>query len=247
MENKGWYQKNSEIKIKEIVEDKYPNYKYLGGYTGADGKLTLKCKKCEYEFEYTAQIIRPSRNKTIVCKGCTDRKKYLDIKLKAINKYIKQLEKECIRCEREIRKQIDTLKKVINKECIECGQTFTTSKENVVYCSNECSKKYNNRKKDKRIYKNGKPDLSITLNKLIRRDKCICHICGAKCDTKDFYYKDSIFIAGEQYPSIDHVIAIANGGLHSWNNIKLAHRSCNSQKRDREYKIERNNQLSMWV
>lgn len=32
------------------------------------------------------------------------------------------------------------------------------------------------------------------------------------------------------YPTIDHIIPLSKGGLHSWNNIQLAHLSCNSSK-----------------
>jgi len=32
------------------------------------------------------------------------------------------------------------------------------------------------------------------------------------------------------YPSIEHVIPIAKGGKHTWDNVKLAHRKCNMEK-----------------
>lgn len=40
------------------------------------------------------------------------------------------------------------------------------------------------------------------------------------------------FIAGNMYPSIDHVRPLSRGGLHEWGNVKLAHRICNSIKKD---------------
>ena len=40
------------------------------------------------------------------------------------------------------------------------------------------------------------------------------------------------FIADNMYPSIDHVKLLARGGLHEWSNVKLAHRICNSIKKD---------------
>jgi len=42
------------------------------------------------------------------------------------------------------------------------------------------------------------------------------------------------FIAGNMYPSIDHVVPLSRGGLHEWGNVKLAHRICNSIKKDND-------------
>lgn len=112
------------------------------------------------------------------------------------------------------------------KVCIECGKPFIS--KNVTYkcCSEECSKKHQNRNKDKRIYRNGKPDLSITLTKLYMRDGGVCQICGRAidfdCDCNSDYY-----------PSIDHIMPISKGGLHRWDNVQLACRGCNTAKRDK--------------
>ena len=46
----------------------------------------------------------------------------------------------------------------------------------------------------------------------------------------DHKYKGRYFIVGKKYPSIDHVIPLSKGGTHSWDNVKLAHFSCNSAK-----------------
>ena len=81
-------------------------------------------------------------------------------------------------------------------------------------------------------------DSDITLDGLLRRDGCACHICGGLCDVYDFIKTDKAFIAGNNYPSIDHVIPLAKGGLHSWDNVKVAHRICNSLKGDSYDKAE---------
>lgn len=49
-------------------------------------------------------------------------------------------------------------------------------------------------------------------------------------DSEDYTVDGDVFIAGNWYPSIDHVIPISKGGRHSWDNVKLAHRLCNSVK-----------------
>lgn len=88
--------------------------------------------------------------------------------------------------------------------------------------------------RDKRLKENGNVDYSITLEKLYKRDNGICQICGEKCDYND-YRKDekNSFIAGINYPSIDHIIPISKGGQHTWDNIQLAHIGCNSSKGNR--------------
>lgn len=73
-----------------------------------------------------------------------------------------------------------------------------------------------------------------SLKELYKRDKGICYICGNKCDYEDYTYRGNTFIAGNYYPSIDHVIPISKGGTDDWNNLKLAHRLCNSIKSDKE-------------
>jgi 5-methylcytosine-specific restriction endonuclease McrA len=60
------------------------------------------------------------------------------------------------------------------------------------------------------------------------RDNNKCHICGDAVDWNDSPQ-------GNWYPSIDHVVPLSRGGCHTFDNIKLAHRWCNSVKNDREH------------
>ncbi len=52
--------------------------------------------------------------------------------------------------------------------------------------------------------------------KLLERQKK-CHICGKRFTKAD-------------HPTIDHVVALVNGGAHEASNIALAHHGCNSRK-----------------
>lgn len=51
------------------------------------------------------------------------------------------------------------------------------------------------------------------------RDNQTCHICGTWVSRHD--------------ESLDHVIPLAKGGGHTYDNVKLAHKLCNSKKGDR--------------
>lgn len=118
------------------------------------------------------------------------------------------------------------------KTCIECGKTFKTYRSNQICCSGKCSDKRENRLRDlnrrHKLRENGKVDYSITLKKLFERDKGICHICGKKVNV-------CVDANDNEYGSIDHVLPVSKGGTHTWDNVKLAHRICNSLKKDNIY------------
>ena len=84
--------------------------------------------------------------------------------------------------------------------------------------------------REKMMRHNGPFDASVTLPALIERDNNICQLCGRECNSNDYEVRDGYFIAGNDYPSVDHIIPLANGGLHQWDNVQLAHRRCNSIK-----------------
>ena len=73
-------------------------------------------------------------------------------------------------------------------------------------------------------------DKDITLETLYNRDLGICALCGERCDYTDYIFKGEVFIAGNRYPSIDHIVPISKGGSHTWDNVQLAHKQCNSVK-----------------
>lgn len=72
-------------------------------------------------------------------------------------------------------------------------------------------------------------DKTITLPKLIKRDKGICQICGLPVDCNARSGR-SIY---KYYPTLDHIIPISKGGSHTWKNVRLAHMICNAGKGDR--------------
>lgn len=56
------------------------------------------------------------------------------------------------------------------------------------------------------------------------RDHGICYICLSPVDES---------ARGGSALTMDHVIPAAKGGVHSYANVKLAHRRCNCRKKDR--------------
>lgn len=68
-------------------------------------------------------------------------------------------------------------------------------------------------------------DRSITISKLIERDKGICGICNLAVMANPKKHNDK--------PSIDHIVPIKRGGQHTWENVRLVHCGCNNSRGNR--------------
>ena len=95
----------------------------------------------------------------------------------------------------------------------------------------------NKMKRDKRIKDRDNVD-TISLRELYERDEGICWLCGELCDYNDKEYRVSesghgYLATGPNYPSVDHIVPLSKGGTHTWSNVKLAHKRCNSKKCDK--------------
>lgn len=119
------------------------------------------------------------------------------------------------------------------KVCPICDERFTSTQTKAVYCSQRCNRIAQKRKSGhschrQRARKYGvEYDSSVTLRKLFKRDNGVCQICGKPCDWKDVSQDGYI---GKNYPTIDHIVAMVNGGAHVWDNVQLACMYCNSVK-----------------
>lgn len=198
------------------LNEKYPNFEYVGGYVNSECKVLLKCKKCGELLTKKSSCIRGK--KKLTCFNCM---KLETSKRKEIKKYLKELEcnykKEQNKLLRNISKKIKNNTLLI-KHCRECGNEIITRYIQKEICSKCISRK------------NYKHHSNKSLQQLYERDKGICYICNKKCDYEDYVYRGNTFIAGNYYPSIDHVIPLCKGGTDEWDNLKLAHRICNSYK-----------------
>ena len=212
-----------------IINEKASGFEYAGNYTGSNGNVDLRCKVCGEVRTVSWWTVRHKGIKT--CPDCERSKRQRQDKERLLEKQENKKEK-LLKQERNKRGKavVKLLKNIIKlHRCPVCGE-LTTNKE---YCSASCSNKANNAIKEARrrvLIQNNLIDKDITLDALYQRDKGICHICGKKCDYNDSAYRGKYFIAGRDYPTIDHVMPLAKGGVHSWANVKLAHFHCNSAK-----------------
>lgn len=121
--------------------------------------------------------------------------------------------------------------------CVICGRCFIDARTSTrKTCSHKCAKEYagqvRREHRDKRLTDENIVDRNISLKKLFDRDGGICWICGQPCVWEDRKKRKKRIIPGPLYPTIDHVIPLARGGLHAWDNVRLAHWECNIKKSD---------------
>lgn len=144
---------------------------------------------------------------------------------------LQRKKKEETEAVKKIEKRFYKVAHTVERECVICGTVFyCLDKVDNKTCSPKCSKKLNSLKRDKRIPKERIVDTDITNNRLYVRDNGICWLCGGLCEWEDVTTEGGKIRYGKKYPSIDHVIPISLGGIHSWDNVRLAHLGCNVDK-----------------
>jgi 5-methylcytosine-specific restriction endonuclease McrA len=216
--SKACYSKKYAIEYEIKFAERNTTFK-LVDYSGKNS-VTIECKECGDRIETdSTQAMR--RTKCFVCI-----RNRAEEKAKAIAE--EKLKRKQARA--DLRAKKDRLEKLTRQLERNYQRRLnaekTKEKEKARY-------KYKELVREKRIRNNGRVDKGITLKKLFQRDKGICYLCGKECNYNDYHWNDrGAFIVGKFYPSIDHVVPLSLGGTHTWDNIKLAHISCNSKKKD---------------
>ena len=233
------YSEVSEEQAIEIISQ--AGYDYVSGFFNTHSKVLIRCRQCGGEYERMYAIIRkqlegkyPNEPECPCCK-----RKEIERREKEEHERIEREahEKARLKAERDSRRISNELaRRLAIHVCKNCGQAFCiecSGYNSETYCSEKCQKRYVNRiKNEKRMdrLKHREHDTDITLEKLFKRDGGVCYICGELCQWSDIEEIDGTMVAGEHYPSIDHVRPVAKGGTHTWNNIRLACRHCNTLK-----------------
>lgn len=223
-------------RIKEITNGAC---KYYGNYQrdGDEYKCDIQFVECGHVRTMQAQSLRHwKRGSSPLCMECRN------IQSKA-SKHAHECKQKQVLAKRLCRALDDVIKakkreQTYTRQCICCGETFTTNNEQKLMCSKECQLK---RKKDlKKKYARGdnrykrhgvKENYSITAKAVYKRDKGICWICKGKCNLKDFTrLSNGTVVCGGDYPSVDHIKRIRDGGKDEWENVACAHRRCNWER-----------------
>lgn len=232
--------------IQDRINTKSDKIIYLGGYVNDKSKIYVQCKDCGNIYAKTTKCLRPSGHKNIQCSYCLnilsnirEKERREQLLLNKEQKHLETLQRrESEKAERQ------------TKECAYCGKTFLATYRNSC-CSEDCRRKLLNSKHSdlKRIRNlrkkyNGNYDNNISLKVLYKRDNGKCWICGKPCEWQDKYTTEQGHrVTGANYPSKDHVIPLAKGGTHTWDNVRLAHFKCNTDKGAKLIVKGENNQL----
>ena len=207
----------------EVQERVGDNWIYVSGYEGFNSNIVLKCPLCGKERRITRPTALYGNNPPC---SCVREKKEAEEEIQKVLDFWSELQKP-----RPLKRDI------VISSCKICGRPFVKEGTSV-YCSEGCARKgrriKEQKKNDKRMRRMSESEVDdITLEDLIERDGGICWLCGKPVDERDFFYReDGTFMAGEDYPSVDHVVPLAKGGSHTWTNVRLAHRRCNALKGD---------------
>lgn len=236
------------IRFKQKMSEQ--GFDLVSDYQGGKAKVTLQCRKCGEQFERNAHhLIKDGAR----CPACIEAEREQNRRERDAYEFAEKEQAKAIREAKRAEAEAEQNKRFNELHiCKVCGQEYTVKQymescglrlfSNPGYCSKTCrvnwgkrKKKPKNRKRSHgnhyhRAKKLGLPvEKGVTLPKLYKRDNGICQICGMVCVYSDDWLSDL-------YPSMDHIIPLNNDPLkqggHTWKNVQLAHRICNSNKRD---------------
>lgn len=122
-------------------------------------------------------------------------------------------------------------------ECRECRNRFSPQSSGgrpSVYCSNDCRSAVERRarrvtKLRRKAVERGVDAEAIDPMRVFARDGWMCGICGRKtaASKRGTHHPKA--------PEMDHIVALANGGSHTWGNVQCACRECNGRKGASDY------------
>lgn len=212
---------NADDNEVDAMLKRYANeWEYIGGYTGSDGTTVIR-HRCGYTTRKSMVTIR-HRGDSMRCLVCEQRER-------AERKALEEEQKRKAEAVRFFNRRIPKYELQEMKSCAVCGGFFFGKGST---CGEECRRvktnHYYSMKKDKRRKKAMTEESSqINVRSLYERDGGVCWLCGGLCDLGADPNSD-------KYPSVDHVVPIADGGLDEWDNVRLAHRWCNTKRGDRQ-------------
>lgn len=210
---------------RKLVDERAPDFDYVGGYTNSDGFVDIQCKSCGVVLHKSCVTIR---HRKTVCDNCNRLAAEKSAGQKEKQRKIEADKKKWAKIGKRKAQQLSF------SVCECCGCLFMPISKQNKYCSIDCQHKVLNALgKDKRLRKiaDALVDRNIDLKQLFKRDGGMCSICGKKCRWDDSaVMDDGTFVAFKDYPSIDHIVPLSKGGKHEWANVQLACLSCNSKK-----------------
>ncbi|EMD8985967.1 HNH endonuclease [Pseudomonas aeruginosa] len=127
----------------------------------------------------------------------------------------------------------------IGRTCKGCGKEFVAKQSINIYCSAKCRERESRQRKKlapasvamrrardakRRAIKRNVTVERIDPIKIFERDGWVCHLCGRKT------LKSKRGTLHKRAPELEHIVALADGGTHTWGNLACACSSCNRRK-----------------
>lgn len=177
----------------------------------AIGAQRIKPKTCA---DCGGQYLRHSERKTKRCDTCVELDHWSNeddaLRLKA--------EREAVR-----------LAALTPRACSHCAKPFTPKlHKSAVYCSRRCSiRSSNHRARTRRRSRETSTRVGpVSRAEIMTRDNWTCQICGDPLAL-------NVEFPHPLYPSLDHIVPLSRGGVHTVENLQAAHVICNGRKSDR--------------
>lgn len=108
------------------------------------------------------------------------------------------------------------------RNCGACGEPFNAKSVNHHYCSEAC--KYRVWYPKKRAMRRARVVGNVDPLRVFDRDGWVCQLCGLPAPRRLRGTTDP------KAPELDHILPLAMGGKHTYENTQCAHRSCNMAK-----------------
>lgn len=206
-----------------VIEKHLPNYEYAGGFTDTDSSIELRCKVCGTTKHVSMITVRKGKVKCLACK---------ERMAQALERQRREeAEYKSLMSTRNRWERLSTTAAQVRMTFCACGCVIDTRRKRCQDCARKLENKNHENRRRVKLRKAWK-DSDISLVALYRRDAGRCWLCGGECDWSDREETPIAIVCGDKYPSIDHVVPLSKGGEHSWENVRLAHRICNSIKSD---------------
>lgn len=221
--------------IDTIQRQTFFRIEYRGGFVDSRSNLKLHCTECGADFTLLADTLMRSDH-ILECPGCIARDREARQRAKKRRQKIEQQKRAGYKLiVLEAKKLAAEEKREARKRICACGESYIYSGQGREMC-HKCRNKVDNKNRElrRRIkISAAMVNKDITLDRLIAKQGLACRLCGELTDPTDFEIReDGTIVAGNKYPSIDHMIPLSKGGKHSWDNVQVACRFCNSIKSD---------------
>ena len=199
-------------------------FEYVSNYRTPDKNMAvIRCVKCGYTTSHTIHLKGDIR-----CPVCAEEEK----------RYRSECDAAIQEAAREWRLSVPRI-------CKHCGMPFYSEFEGTLYCSDKCrhnakARRHMANRKARGVFVQGHKnkykrrmriaptaetyDRTVTLDAVFKKYRGRCRNCGCKTVRSKTYHP--------RMATLDHVIALANNGTHTWGNVQLLCAKCNSEKRD---------------